>query len=106
MQKRPMLSRPEQTGVLQEDEETERPEGTRLPAGFHEFPARPNPTVQSSGETPATNHIQEELGQRHVGPRPRSSVQQTENSFIESAGSEDKVWSSKREKTVAVERKL
>ena len=63
------------------------PEGTHLPAGFHKFPVRPNPTVQSSGGTPATNRIQEELGQRHVGPRSRSSVQQTKNSFIESAGS-------------------
>ena len=80
-----MLSRPEQTGVFQEDEEAERPAGTCLPAGFHKFPARPNPTVQLSSRTPATNHIQEELGQRHVGPRSRSSVQQIENSFIESA---------------------
>ena len=36
---------------------------------------------------PATNRIQEELGQRHVGPRSRSSVQQIENSFTESASS-------------------
>ena len=82
-----MLSRPEQTGVFQEDEKAERPAGTRLPAGFHEFPARPNPAVQPSSRTPATNRIQEELGQRHVGPRSRSSVQQVENSFIESASS-------------------
>ena len=80
-----MLSRPKQTGVFQEDEEAERPAGTRLPAGFHEFPARPNPAVQPSGRTPATNRIQKELGQKHVGPRSRSSVQQIENSFIESA---------------------
>ena len=58
-----------------------------LPAGFHEFPARPNPAVQPSSGTPATNCIQEELGQRHVGPRARTSVQQIENSFIESASS-------------------
>ena len=59
-----MLSRPEQTGVFQEDEEAKRPAGTCLPAGFHEFPARPNPAVQPSSGTPATNCIQEELGQR------------------------------------------
>ena len=82
-----MLSRPEQTGVFQEDEEAKRPAGTCLPAGFHEFPARPNPAVQPSSGTPATNCIQEELGQRHVGPRARSSVQQIENSFTESASS-------------------
>ena len=80
-----MLSRPEQTGVFQEDEEAKRSAGTRLPAGFYEFPARPNPAVQPSSRTPATDRIQEELGQRHVGPRSRSSVQQIENSFIESA---------------------
>ena len=62
-----MLSRPKQTGVFQEDEEAERPAGTRLPAGFHKFPARPNPVVQPSSRTPATNRIQKELGQRHVG---------------------------------------
>ena len=77
-----MLSRPEQTGVFQEDEEAERPAGTCLPAGFHKFPARPNPAVQPSSRTPATNCIQEELGQRHVGPRSRSSVQQLKTALL------------------------
>ena len=52
--------------------------------GFTNF-LRDQIPVQLSSRTPATNRIQEELGQRHVGPRSRSSVQQVENSFIESA---------------------